>query len=70
MTSRRKGEAEAGACSDGFSTAALPQSMAGKTFQATFGSGVLNEIMSPATPRGWRTVITVRCVIDAVVVRP
>ena len=47
--------ADAGVCSDGFSTQALPQRMAGKTFQATFGSGVLNEIRSPATPSGWRT---------------
>ena len=57
-------------CSDGLSTAALPQRSAGNTFQATFGSGVLKEISRPATPTGWRTVITVRWGMVAVVVFP
>ena len=62
--------AERGVSSEGLSTAPLPQRMAGKTFQATFGSGVLNEMMSPATPTGCRTDMTVRCAMLAVVVRP
>ena len=57
-------------CSDGFSTEALPQKIDGNAFQATFGSGVLNEMIKAATPTGRRTVSTVRCAIDAVVVRP
>ncbi len=57
-------------CSEGFSTDAFPQKMAGNAFQATFGSGVLNEIRSAATPTGLRSVSTVRCGIVAVVVRP
>ena len=55
-----KNHAEAGVCSDGLTTAAFPQSRAGKTFQATFGSGVLKLMISPATPSGCRTVSTVR----------
>ena len=62
--------AESGACSDGFSTEALPQNIEGNAFHATFGSGVLNEIRSAATPTGRRSVSTVRFGIDAVVVRP
>ena len=57
-------------CSDGFSTDALPQKIDGNAFQATFGSGVLKEIRSAATPTGRRSVSTVRCGIEAVVVRP
>jgi len=52
------------------STEALPQRIDGNAFQATFGSGVLKEIRSAATPTGRRSVSTVRCGIDAVVVRP
>ena len=57
-------------CSDGFRTAAFPHRSAGKAFQATFGSGVLKLMISPATPSGCRTVSTVRCGMLAVVVRP
>ena len=57
-------------CSDGFTTAALPQKSAGNAFHATFGSGVLKLMTSAATPSGWRTVRTVRLAIYAVVVRP
>jgi hypothetical protein len=57
-------------CSDGFTTAAFPQKSAGKAFHAMFGSGVLKLITSAATPRGCRTVSTVRCSMLAVVVRP
>ena len=63
-------DADAGVCSDGFTTAALPQKIAGNAFQATFGSGVLKLMISAATPSGWRTVSTVRCGMLAVVVRP
>ena len=42
----------------------------GKAFHATFGSGVLNEIRSAATPTGRRSVSTVRYGMEAVVVRP
>src|SRR6266545_3811747 len=62
--------ADAGVASEGFSTAPLPQNTAGNTFQATLGSGVLNEMINPATPTGCRTVITVLCAMVAVVVRP
>jgi hypothetical protein len=62
--------AEAGACSDGFNTAPFPQRMAGNAFQAAFGSGVLKEMRSAATPTGERIVMTVRCAMPAVVVRP
>ena len=62
--------ADAGACSDGFRTEAFPQKIDGNAFQATFGSGVLNEISSAATPTGRRRVSTVRWGIEAVVVRP
>ena len=48
-------------CSDGFSTEPLPQKIDGNAFQATFGSGVLNEMSSAATPTGLRSVSTVRC---------
>ena len=34
----RKNEADAGVCSEGFTTAAFPQKIAGNAFQATFGS--------------------------------
>ena len=44
--------------------------MDGNAFQATFGSGVLNEMISPATPTGARTVSTVRCGMLAGIVRP
>ena len=72
LVARRRANscAESGVSSDGFRTAPLPQKIAGNTFQATFGSGVLNEISSPATPTGCRTAITVRCGMLAVVVRP
>ena len=68
--SRPSHHADTGVCSDGFSTEPLPQKIDGNAFQATFGSGVLNEIRSAATPTGRRSVSTVRCGIDAVVVRP
>jgi hypothetical protein len=55
-----KNQADAGVCSDGFTTAAFPQRIAGNAFQATFGSGVLKLMISAATPSGWRTVRTVR----------
>ena len=42
--SRPSHHAETGVCSDGFSTEPLPQKIDGNAFQATFGSGVLNEI--------------------------
>ena len=57
-------------CSDGFSTEPFPQNIEGNAFHATFGSGVLNEIRRAATPTGRRSVSTVRCAIEAVVVRP
>ncbi len=47
-------------CSDGFTTAALPQKTAGNAFHATFGRGVLKLITSAATPSGCRVVSTVR----------
>ena len=68
--SSAKNEADAGACSDGFTTAALPQKIAGNAFQATLGSGVLKLMISAATPSGWRSVSTVRYGMLAVVVRP
>ena len=68
--SSAKNDADAGVCSDGFTTAALPQNTAGNAFQATFGSGVLKLMISAATPSGWRIVSTVRCAMLAVVVRP
>ena len=68
--SRPNHHAETGVCSDGFSTEPLPQKIEGNAFHATFGSGVLKEIRSAATPTGRRSVSTVRCGIDAVVVRP
>jgi hypothetical protein len=51
-------------------TAAFPQKRAGNAFQATFGSGVLKLMIKAATPRGCRTVSTVRWGMLAVVVRP
>jgi hypothetical protein len=39
-----------------FSTAAFPQTSAGKTFQATLAMGVLAAMISAATPRGSRMV--------------
>ena len=68
--SRPSHHADAGACSDGFSTEPLPQRIEGNAFQATLGRGVLKEMRSAATPTGRRSVSTVRCGIDAVVVRP
>ncbi len=56
--------------SEAFSTAALPQSRAGKTFQATLAIGVLAAMIRPATPSGWRTVIAWRLGTALVVVRP
>ena len=63
-------QADAGVCSDGLSTDPFPQRIEGNAFQATFGSGVLKEISSAATPTGRRRVSTVRCGIEAVVVLP
>ncbi len=57
---RERERASAGVSSDAFSTAALPHSSAGKTFQATFAIGVLAAMISPATPSGWRIVIAWR----------
>ncbi len=57
-------------CSDGFTTAAFPQKIAGNDFHATFGKGVLKLVISAATPSGCRTVSTVRFGMLAVVVRP
>ncbi len=68
--SRAKAQAVAGASSDGFSTAALPQSRAGNAFQATLAIGVLAAMMSPATPSGWRTVMALLFGVALVVVRP
>ncbi len=65
-----KNDAEAGVCSEGFTTAAFPQKIAGNAFHATFGSGVLKLMISAATPSGCRIVMTVRCGMLAVVVRP
>ena len=52
--------ADTGVCSEGFSTEPLPQKIDGNAFQATLGSGVLNEIRRAATPTGRRRVSTVR----------
>jgi len=68
--SSAKNDADAGVCSDGFTTAAFPQKIAGNAFHATFGSGVLKLMISAATPSGWRIVSTVRLAMLAVVVRP
>ena len=68
--SRPNQSADSGACSDGLSTEPFPQKIDGNAFQATLGSGVLNEISSAATPTGRRSVSTVRFGIEAVVVRP
>ena len=65
-----KHDADAGVCSDGFTTAAFPQKIAGNAFHATFGSGVLKLMISAATPSGCRVVRTVRFSMLAVVVRP
>ena len=65
-----KSQADAGVCSEGLTTAAFPQKTAGNAFQATFGSGVLKLMISPATPSGCRSVSTVRWAMLAVVVRP
>ena len=65
-----RNDADAGVCSDGFRTAALPQKIAGSAFQATLGSGVLKLVINAATPSGCRIVSTVRCGMLAVVVRP
>src|SRR5688500_5821482 len=67
---RAKAQALAGASSDGFSTAALPQTRAGNTFHATLAIGVLAAMMSPATPSGWRTVMALLLGVALVVVRP
>ena len=56
--------------SEALSTAALPHSSAGKTFQATLAIGVLAAMISPATPSGWRTVMAWRLGTALVVVRP
>ena len=68
--SAARNDADAGVCSDGFTTEALPQKIAGNAFQATLGNGVLKLMISAATPSGWRRVSTVRCGMLAVVVRP
>ena len=57
-------------CSEGFTTAAFPQKIAGNAFHATFGSGVLKLMISAATPSGCRVVRTVLFSMLAVVVRP
>ena len=49
-------QAVSGVSSAALSTAALPQTSAGNTFQATFAIGVLAAMISPATPIGWRTI--------------
>ena len=58
--SRAKASAVSGVSSEAFSTAALPQSSAGKTFQATFAIGVFAAMIRPATPSGWRIVMAWR----------
>jgi hypothetical protein len=52
------------------STAALPHSSAGNTFQATLAIGVLAAMIRPATPSGCRTVSAVLFGMALVVVRP
>ena len=54
---RANASAVSGVSSRAFSTAALPQTSAGNTFQATLAIGVLAAMISPATPSGWRTII-------------
>ena len=49
---RAKNDADAGVCSDGFTTAALPQKIAGNAFHATFGSGVL-KLMIERSDAEW-----------------
>ena len=65
-----KNQAVAGVSSAAFSTAVLPQTRAGNTFQATLAIGVLAAMMRPATPSGSRTVMAVLCGTALVVVRP
>ena len=43
-----------GSRSDGFSTNALPQAMAGAAFQSGIMAGKLNGVMPATTPSGWR----------------
>ena len=63
-------QAVAGVSSAAFSTAVLPQMMAGNTFQATLAMGVLAAMIRPATPMGQRTVIACLPMPALVVVRP
>ena len=59
-----------GVSSEAFSTAALPQRSAGKTFQATFAIGVFAAMISPATPSGWRMVMACRFGVALGIVLP
>ena len=68
--SRAKASAVSGVSSDAFSTAALPQRSAGKTFQATFAIGVFAAMIRPATPSGWRIVIACRFGVALGIVLP
>ncbi len=58
--SRAKTSAVSGVSSDALSTQALPQTSAGKTFQATFAIGVFAAMIRPATPSGCRISIACR----------
>ena len=68
--SRAKASAVSGASSDAFRTAAFPQRSAGNTFHATFAIGVFAEMIRPATPSGWRSVIAWRFGTALGIVRP
>ena len=57
--SRPKIAAVSGVSSALLSTAVLPQTSAGNTFQATLAIGVFAGTIRPATPSGCRTVIAV-----------
>jgi hypothetical protein len=52
------------------STAPLPHSSAGKTFHATFATGVFAAMIRPATPSGCRSVIACRFGVALGIVLP